>query len=49
MSEGPRVSPESDIYTVLVIIATILVAASTIFLCVRSEQLFGSWNPFKTV
>lgn len=47
MSDGPAgVRPDSDIYTVLLIIATILVAAATIFLVVRSQQLFDSWNPF---
>ncbi len=38
--------PENDIYTVLVILATILVAAASVYLCIRSQQLFGHWNPF---
>lgn len=47
MSERPAESqPENDIYTVLVILATILVAAATVYLAVRSQQLFGTWNPF---
>lgn len=46
MSEGPHFQPESDIYTILTVIATIIVAAATVFLCVRSNQLFGLWHPF---
>lgn len=47
MSERPGgAGPPNDIYTILVIIATVLVAAATIFLSVRSYQLFGDWNPF---
>jgi hypothetical protein len=47
MSEQPSDQrPDNNIYTVLVILATILVAVATLFLAVRSEQLFGSWNPF---
>ncbi len=47
MSEGPAGDqPENNIYTVLVILATILVAAATVFLAVRSQQLFGHWSPF---
>jgi len=48
MSERPADAgkPESNVYTVLLIVATILVAAATVFLVVRSQQLFGSWNPF---
>lgn len=47
MSERPVSDrPEDNVYTGLLIIATVLVAAATIFLAVRSQQLFGSWNPF---
>ncbi len=47
MSERPiSGEPDNNVYTVLLIIATVLVAASTVFLAVRSQQLFGSWNPF---
>ena len=50
MSEGPAgVGPESDVYTVLLIIATLVVAAATIFLALKSQQLFGTWNPFTGV
>ncbi len=47
MSEGPAPSKAPhDVYTVLVILATVLVAGATIYLAIRSQQLFGSWNPF---
>ncbi len=47
MSERPvGGQPENDVYTVLLIIATVLVGSATVFLAMRSEQLFGSWNPF---
>ncbi len=46
MSEGPISNPDHDIYTVLAMLATLIVAAATVFLAVRSQQLFGSWNPF---
>ena len=46
MSEGPIGKPDHDIYTVLLMLATIASAAATVFLAVRSQQLFGSWNPF---
>lgn len=50
MSEGPAFNQAANnIYTVLVILATFFVAASTVFLAVRSQQLFGSWNPFSPV
>jgi len=46
MSEAPvNEMPEHDIYTVLLILATIVTACATIFLAVRSQQLFGTWNP----
>ena len=49
MSDRPTdAAPENDIYTVLVMLATILVAGATVYLAVRSQQLFGSWNPFAT-
>jgi len=50
VSEGPAgVQPESDIYTVLLIIATLIVVASTVYLAVCSQSLFGTWNPFSAV
>jgi len=49
MSEGPASTPDSDVYTVLLIIGTILVATGTVFLCMRSQELFGTWNPFTAI
>lgn len=47
MSEGgPASTPESDVYTVLLAIATLFVLIATVILSVRSQQLFGSWLPF---
>jgi len=48
MTERPAEGgqPESNVYTVLLIVATVIVAGATLFLVVRSQQLFGSWNPF---
>ncbi|MGB2986550.1 MAG: hypothetical protein WBE26_11785 [Phycisphaerae bacterium] len=48
MSERPTgdVQPENDVYTILLILATVVVAGATFFLAVRSQQLFGSWSPF---
>ncbi|MFQ5414771.1 MAG: hypothetical protein ACE5E6_09970 [Phycisphaerae bacterium] len=47
MAERPAgARPESDIYTVLVIAATLIVAAATVVLCVRSQTLFDAWHPF---
>lgn len=47
MSEGPAdTKPDHDVYTVLLILGTLLLAGATIYLAVRSQQLFGDWNPF---
>jgi hypothetical protein len=47
MSDSPAdQKPENNVYTILVIVATVLVAGATIYLAIRSQQLFGSWNPF---
>lgn len=47
MGDRPGSTPaENDIYTILLIFATLLVAGATVYLAVRSQQLFGSWNPF---
>lgn len=47
MSEGPAPDrPQNNVYTVLLILATVVVAGATVYLAVRSQQLFGSWNPF---
>jgi hypothetical protein len=47
MSEGPPGGkPENDVYTILLILATVMLGGATIFLAIRSQQLFGTWNPF---
>ncbi len=47
MSEGPaRIRPRNNVYTILLILATVLVAGATVYLAIRSQQLFGSWSPF---
>jgi len=40
------VRPESDIYTILVIVATIFLVIGTLFVSVRAQELFGNWIPF---
>jgi hypothetical protein len=42
----PAGQPENNVYTVLVLTAAVLVLSATIFLAVRSQALFGTWNPF---
>ena len=37
---------ENNVYTILLMIASLLVVGATVYLAVRSQQLFGSWNPF---
>jgi len=46
MSERPTEQPEDNIYTILLMIASVIVAAGTIYLIVRHQHHFGTWNPF---
>ncbi len=46
MSDRPTATPDSDVYTVLLIIANIATIAGTVYLCMRSQELFGAWFPF---
>ncbi len=47
MSEGPKgTQPENNIYTILLMLATVLVAAATVYLASRSQHLFDTWSPF---
>ena len=47
MSEAPASGkPENNVYTVLLILATVLVVGATMYLAIRNQQLFGDWNPF---
>ena len=46
MGERPAgAKPENNVYTILVMIAALLVVGATVYLAVRSQQLFGTWNP----
>ena len=45
MSDRTGPNPTNDIYTVLLMVTTLLVAGATIYLASRSTALFGSWNP----
>ncbi len=38
--------PSSNVYTVLVIVATIFLLAATVFTSVRAQELYGNWMPF---
>ena len=47
MSEGPP-PPQSgsDVFTVLLAVATVFVVVATVYTSVRANELFGSWLPF---
>jgi len=46
MGERPAgAQPENNVYTILVMIAALLVVGATVYLAVRCQQLFGTWNP----
>jgi hypothetical protein len=47
MSEGgpAPTSPQSDVYTVLLIIATFFLAVATVFVSIQAQQSFGRWLP----
>ncbi|MHC5108447.1 MAG: hypothetical protein ACYTHJ_01045 [Planctomycetota bacterium] len=46
MSDNPEVGPApSNVYTILVMMAALFVMGATIYLAVRHNQLFGTWNP----
>jgi len=38
--------PENNVYTILLITASLFLIGATVYLVVRSQQLFGTWNPF---
>ena len=48
MSEGgpPPTKAESDVYTVLIAVATVFVLVATVYTSIRSGELFGTWLPF---
>jgi len=44
---GPSdLRPNSNVYTVLVIVATIFLLAATVFTSMRAQALYGNWMPF---
>ncbi len=44
---GPSdLRPDSNVYTVLVIVASIFLIAATVFTSVRAQALYGNWMPF---
>ena len=43
---GPGVKPDSDVYTVLVMVATVFLIVGTVFVSVRANDVFGNWMPF---
>lgn len=42
---GPRATNESDIYTVLVLVAFLFVLAATVYVGYRAQTLFGTLLP----
>jgi len=48
MSEGgpTPTSPESDVYTMMLIIATLFLAVAMVFVSFRAQSFLGSWLPF---
>jgi len=45
MSDQPESKPANDIYTVLLMVAALLVGGATLYLASRSAALFGTWSP----
>jgi len=45
-SPDTNYQPESDIYTVLVVVAALFLVAGTVFNAMRSADLLGNWLPF---
>ena len=45
-NEPSEYQPESNIYTVLTIVATLFLAAGTVYVGFRAQALYGSWLPF---
>lgn len=50
MSDRPTShQPGNDVYTILLMVATVMLIGSTIYLAMRSQELFGIWDPFTPV
>lgn len=47
MSEGgpTPTSPQSDVYTILLIIATLFLAVATVFVSIQAHRFFDRWLP----
>ena len=47
MSEGgpTPTTPQSDVYTILLMVSTLFLVVTTVFVLVRAQQLFGRWLP----
>ena len=46
---GPQAPATSNVYTVLCLIALLMLIAGIIFVVMRSQELFGQSNPWKLV
>lgn len=46
MAKTTPTQSESDIYTILLIIGALTSIGGVVFMLFRSQELFGSWNPF---
>lgn len=47
MSDRPSLAqPEHNIYTVLVVLATLITGGGVVYLAIRTHALFGTWSPF---
>jgi hypothetical protein len=45
MAQQPRLAPQNDVYTLMLIVAGVLLLTGIIFMAVRSQQFFGSVFP----
>jgi len=43
---GQGTKPDNDVYTVLVIVATVFLAIGTVVVSTRANDVFGNWMPF---
>lgn len=46
MSDRPIGQPEHNVYTVLVVLATLITGGAIVYLAMRSSAMFGTWWPF---
>ena len=45
-SPSQKKSATSNVYTALLFVAFVVLAAAVVYILIRTEQLFGSYNPF---